>query len=400
MSYHVGPAWLAGAAERVVGSGMYAVSFGLVPLLCILCTSLAVLSSLHAHGLPDRLAAAAPAIAMTLPGLRNTPRGLYYALTGGNAAVLNDIWTFTSGMLNSSFGLAIGSGSLALLLDRRSRVWHVALASLGVASLVVLKPQFFVGVGLLVGLLAIERVVGRGASTPRTTWVFGAAAGALVMGVALAAVSPSSAYMSYFAHPVWAPGRTGYSLSEPFTNATLLFLLAIATWSAVSLPKRRAVLLGVGTAAYVGMAAFPGVRSAAVPLLLALAVSSIIALRGRPAMGAALCYGLLMRVAAAMTILVAGLYLIGVPVRPDVVAQAQRLVEPAFSANSEQGNLAQALAPLRLLLVTSAVGLLAVRAAQGTTWWRRAFCTAGSVSVMSLVPLITFAFLQPLRGYE
>ena len=36
VAYHVGPAWLAGVTERVLGRGVYLVSFGILPLLCVL----------------------------------------------------------------------------------------------------------------------------------------------------------------------------------------------------------------------------------------------------------------------------------------------------------------------------------------------------------------------------
>ena len=61
VDYHVGPAWLAGATERVLGYGLYGVSFGLVPLLSILSTAIATLYLLHLHGIPYRLSAAAAA---------------------------------------------------------------------------------------------------------------------------------------------------------------------------------------------------------------------------------------------------------------------------------------------------------------------------------------------------
>jgi len=68
VDYHVGPAWLAGATERVLGRGVYAVSFGLVPLLGILCTAIAILHVLSVHGIPYRLAAAATAVADDVAG--------------------------------------------------------------------------------------------------------------------------------------------------------------------------------------------------------------------------------------------------------------------------------------------------------------------------------------------
>jgi hypothetical protein len=400
VAYHIGPAWLAGATERVLGHGICLVSFGLVPLLCALSTAIAALYTLHLHGIPYRLAAAAAAITMTLPWLSSTPRAVYWDVTARDLAVLANIPTYPGLMLNSSFGLAVGMASLALLLDRRSRGWQVFLASVGLASLVQLKPQFFVGVGLLVGLVGLERLITRGDSAPRQSRVLGAAIAALAMGLALWAVSPSQGVESIFAQPVWAPGRTGYALKEPFTNATLLFLLAIALWSAIDLPTKQKRLIGVATGTYIGIAAFTGLGAARVLWLFVLAGASLVIARRRRASGTLLCYGLTMRIAAVMSILVATLYLVSFPVRGDVVAQVQRLVEPVFSTHTAQSDLAQALYPLQFLLVVSAVGLLAICAAQRDVWWRRAFCTAGAFSVVLHVALISFHFARPLRGLE
>ena len=401
VDYHVGPAWLAGATERVLGYGLYGVSFGLVPLLSILSTAIATLYLLHLHGIPYRLSAAAAAIAMTLPGLHIPPAALYYSVAAGNPDTLSGAWTFSSAlMLNANFGLAVGSACLALLLDRRSRGWQVALSSVGVASLVELKPQYAVGVGLVAALLGIERLVGRSLLGPRTTRVITAVAAALAIGMTLTAVLPSAVSTSMFAHPVWAPGRTGYSLSELFTTATLLSVLSLAIWSAIGASKGQRALIGVGTATYIGATAFSVNRSAQLLLLFTVAGSSIVIARGRPTSGPTRCYGLLTRLAVCMAILVGTLYLVSFPLRADAVVQAQRLVEPGFAATSEQGNLSQALTPLRLLLVTTALGLLTLCAVQGNVWWRRVFVMAGAVGVVSLVPLIIFDFAHPSRGHE
>jgi hypothetical protein len=400
VDYHPGPAWLAGATERVLGWGLYGVSFGLVPLLGFLAVVTASLQILRIHGIPYRVAAAATAIAMTLPGLRYTPLGVYY-LARGDVSELSDLWTFSAGLMhNVNFGLAVGMASLALLLDRRSRGWHLALASLGLASLVKLKPQFFVGLGLLVGIIVLERLVSRTLSKPRPGRVLAAAVAALVLGLTFTAAPPSSVYQSVFAHPVWAPGRTGYSLHEFFSNATLLFLLTIVVWFWVGVPAWHRKLVGIATATYIGFAAVGGVQAPGVLLLLAIALWSLIILRTRPACASTACYELLMGVAAGMAILVLALCLVSVPIRAEVVAQARHVVESAFSATSEQENLGQAVTPLRLLLVTSALGLLALRAAQSSTGWRRTFCAAGALSVTSLLALVGYYFVHPLRGYE
>ena len=403
VAYHVGPAWLAGATERVLGHGVYLVSFGMLPLLCVLATAIAALYALHVHGVPYRLAAAAAGIAMTLPGLQNTPRGLYQALAGAPVERLSDLWSLGSGpgtMLNISFGLAVATAVVALLLDPRSRGWHVALATVGLASLVELKPQFFLGVGLFVGWVAIEHMITRRAPAPRAHRMLGAGVAAFALALALTAALPRSVYWSVFGQPIWAPGRTGYQVSDVWTNAALLFGLAAAAWAAPQITGGQRRILAVATGLCIALAVLTNLRVPALLSVCAVALTSLHFVRGRPASRTTPCYGLLMTAAAAMATLVTMLCLIGFPVRADVVAQMQRIVEPAFNSLREQADLAEGLGPLRLLLVTSALALVAVCAAQASGRWRRAFCVAGAVTVASPLPLVAFDFLHPLRGYE
>ena len=403
VAYHVGPAWLAGATERVLGRGVYLVSFGLLPLLCVLTMAIAALYLLHTHGVRYRLAAAATGIALTLPGLENTPRGLYETLAGAPVERLSDLWSAASGpgvMLNIFFGLAVAMAVVALLLDRRSRGWHLALATIGLASLVELKPQFFLGVGLFVGWGALEHMIGRKAPAPRAHRMLGAGVAAFALALALTAALPRSVYWSVFGQPIWAPGRTGYQVSDVWTNAALLFGLAAAAWAAPQITGSQRRILAVATGLCIALAVLTNLRVLALLSVCAVALTSLHFLRGQPASRTTPCYGLLMRAAAGMATLVTILCLIGFPVRADVVAQMQRIVEPAFSALREQPDLAEGLGPLRLLLVTSALGLIVVCAAQSSGRWRRAFCVAGAVTVASPLPLVAFYFLQPLRGYE
>jgi len=399
VDYHVGPAWLAGATERVLGRGIYAVSFGLVPLLCVLSTAFAGLYALHVHGIPYRLAAAAAAIALTLPGLGASPRDLYYVLAARDVDVLTNVWAYWSLMLNAGFGIAVGTASLVLMLDRRSRDWQIVLASVGLASLVELKPQFFAGIGLVAGLVGIAYLVSDRGLTRRASRALAACVAALGLGLVLATLLPSSIYASFFAQPAWAPGRTGYALTEPFTNATLLFVFAVAVWCAADLPNSGRRLIGTATVTYIGMAAFPGLGAARVLVLLGLVLSSWLILR-RSAPDAIRAYRLPVTIAAGMATLIALFYLVSFPVRADVVARAQLLVEPTFSTHGGQRDLAQSLIPLQLLLVTSAVGLLALRVAHGTPGWQRVFCAAGALSVLSLLALVAFHFARPERGHE
>ena len=154
----MGPAWLAGATQKVLGFGLTDVLFGAVPALCTLSAIIAVIHILTVSGVPRRLAAAAVAIAACLPLSSN--RGFLDRLQDGPIAILTDMgtWPFASGlMLNSYLGIAVGMSSLALLFDRRSRMLGLTIAGLGLASLIQLKPQYFVSIGCVAGFVAIFR---------------------------------------------------------------------------------------------------------------------------------------------------------------------------------------------------------------------------------------------------
>lgn len=67
LDYHVGPAWVAAALDRLAGIPPEATLFGIMPLLCVLALALAGVALLAEFGVPRRLAAAALALSLLVP---------------------------------------------------------------------------------------------------------------------------------------------------------------------------------------------------------------------------------------------------------------------------------------------------------------------------------------------
>jgi hypothetical protein len=344
IDYHVGPAWLGAATERMVSGGMTEVLFGLVPLLCVLSSATALLALLHEGGLPRRLAAAVVGVAFCLPvgfNLYRFPRGVVRAL------LHTDLWFFGAGlMLNSYLAVAVGLCSLALLFDRRQPIVGMLLGAVGLGSLVQIKPQFFIGLGAVAGVLGLGRLLTPQPFQRRSWTAFAAVGGALGVGILAKRLLPG--FPVSFSLPVWAPGSTGYWPSrahiELVIAPTLLVVLGIIVWrSRASGPLMRR--LG-------RLSEFLGAVVVALPLVSVM------------------------------------LTLVSFPVR-------------GHSAGSGQPSLGQALIPLRLLLMVGLLAGLALVFGHARRSWR--LIPVGIVAaglVASPLPLIARNFMKPLLGYE
>lgn len=356
VAYHVGPAWLGGATDRLLGGGMTQVLFGVVPALCVLSAAMAMLLLLSRSGVSRRLAAAAVGVAFCLPvgfKLFRFPR------LSPSVFFDADMWFFSTGlMLNSFFAVAVGLGSVVLLLDRRHHVMGIVLGAVGLGSLVQIKPQFFVGLGVLAGVVGVGRLLGSRPFNPRSWTVFIASMGALALAVLATSMLPGSSVT--FAAPVWAPGSTGYSLAmahiELLVAPSLLALLGFANW----LSREPTPVMG---------------RLERLGEPLAAAVVTLVLLS---------------------TVLI----LVRFPVREDFATRAGA-VGLGHAAELVQWDLAQALLPLRLLLVVCALAGLAGLVAHARLWLGGipVVIVAGLI-VASPLPLIARNFVKPLRAYE
>jgi hypothetical protein len=341
--YHVGPTWLAAATDRLLGGGMTAVLFGLLPALCVLSAATALLLLLSRSGIPRRLAAAVVGTAFCLPvgfKLLGLPRGLARMLFNA------DMWFFASGlMLNSFLGVAVGLCSLVLLLEPRRQMIGIILGTVGLGSLIQIKPQFFVGLGAVAGIVGLGRVLGSRPFHPRSWAVFVASVGALALAVLAKSTLPGTPVS--FSAPIWAPGSTGYSPDM----AHIELLIA------------PPLLAGLAFAAWLSRRSMPVV----------------------PRLG--LNAELLTAVVGALALLVTLLTLFGFPVR-------------GHMATTVQQDLAQALTPLRLLLTVSALAGFAVFFAHYRASVRVLLVLLAGLIVASPLPLMGRNFRQPLRAYE
>jgi hypothetical protein len=344
--YHVGPAWFAGAAERSLGLDPGIILFGLVPLLCTLTFALAAVSLLRSRGVSSGTAVGATGILMALPGIAFTLPTTGYCFILSSCRVSPVLWTFSPDiMLNTCQGVAVGMAALALLLHAAPRPATTVMGSIGIAVLVAIKPQDFVGYGLLAGLVGLGYVAAVPGFQPRSWRLLVASLGAAAFGAVLVAAFPH--IDAHFDAPVWAPGRTPF----PFMEDRLIpaALLLISLFVARRYLRRH---LEVRT--------------------------------------------LQLTAAAAVLALGAFLALVLVPVRPDVVRQMVRLgADP-----SQPADLLNALQPVRLVVaLLSVVALLEtiphVRGRQRSLALGVAWLTAAS-PLLFMVP----SLLAPDNAYE
>ncbi len=226
IEYHVGPAWFAGTVQRSLGVGIGAVLFGLVPLLCTLTFAIAGVVLLRSFGVSEGSALGATGIVMALPGLAFTLPTTAYCLILTTCRASSVLWTFSPDMaLNTYQGIAVGMAALALLLDSVPWPGRTALGAVGLGVLVAIKPQSFVGYGVLAGVVGLGYVLGVGGFHPRgariVTAALAAAGLAIVMLVAFPHVEPR------FGVPTWAPGRTEFPFTEDRLLPTALLVVAL-----------------------------------------------------------------------------------------------------------------------------------------------------------------------------
>ncbi|MFA5882571.1 MAG: hypothetical protein WDA60_01840 [Acidimicrobiia bacterium] len=150
VEYHAGPSWIAGGLHRVFGLPVDVCLFVLVPVACVLVIGLSGYRLLRCLGAGERAALLAVAVAVSLP---MDPLGMVHDLALGRlGAVFLDpeAWWFTPGlMLNSLLALAVGMTAAWVIVGARS-IRRAALGGLTLATLMSLKPQYFVGfVGVL-----------------------------------------------------------------------------------------------------------------------------------------------------------------------------------------------------------------------------------------------------------
>lgn len=361
LGYPGGPAWFAGAVERMLGAGITHVLFGLVPLLCVLTLSIAALQVLRSNGVRYRHGAAALAMAFAVPLSDRTAAAAVYALPGG--LLVPHSWPFlpTDLMMNSLLALAIGVGGLALILDESSHWLRLALGSLALASVVEIKPQFYVTFGLLAGGIGVARLLGMGAAGRRDPRVVLAALASLPLAAVSVAVLPRAA--SVLDSPVLKSGDALGGFDEVYHASTVLVLVALLAWWAAGRGARGAIP-----------------RRPRRELLLA---------------------------SAGTVFLVAGvMHFVEFPCRPDSIARWLALgfdrsdaCYAAFSAaSSPTDGLGQTLIAPRLLILLTGFAIL-VTLADSRQPWRAALQAVGLIAIASPSAVLAEGFVRPANTF-
>jgi hypothetical protein len=354
LNYHVGPAWLAAAVQRQLGAGLSDALFGVIPLLSVLATVIGGAAALRSRGAPYPLAIAAVGLAMTLPLSDRSVLSLREALPGALLSPLSWPFLTTDLMPNAIFGFAVGVASVALLTEPRSGLGSTALGAMGLASLIQIKPQYYVGFALLLGLTGVVlwiRVRRPGGWPPQTLL---AVTASLPITLIQMRILPGD--LPYLEGPVWAPATSLGALFEPIRLSSVLAGAAVLAAGVVFLRRHRRMPDTAAT--------------------------------------------LLLPAAAALLGLAVALYALDFPYRQDYV---RRLLALGLSANDSamqaDDALSQCLEGPRLLLLAGAISLVGLVVLEGGDRWRRWFLACGALTVAAPVPLLVAGFVDPPSEY-
>ena len=345
IDYHVGPAWIAGSFGHFLGWGIPEVSFVAVPLMTAIVTVAGGAALCSRLGADPRAAVVAPGVLLVIPAVIRDGFGVlefpYLRDT--------DMFQFSASMmLNSQFAWALGIASVALLAATRPRlVWCGAV---GLATLTLSKPQFFIGfmvVAVAVGVvLAFDRDERPGAWRGHAS----ALAAAGVVGLLLLTNVQGSAG-ELLGSPQLRPFDTGLGLLNYRGTALLLFVvvtvIVLTVHTARALRVLRAAVL-VGSLG-VGMVAF--------------------------------------------------LSVVLVPTSAAGLASARKLGVTGWSVFTQQGNVAQAIVPVGIVVaLMSLAGLMTLALRSGR---RGAFAVVAvaCIAAFAPIPLMVTAARFPTGQY-
>ncbi|HEU4643495.1 MAG TPA: hypothetical protein VFS44_13645 [Gemmatimonadaceae bacterium] len=338
----VGPAWLAGAAQRLFGIGMGFVLFGLVPALCTLTIVIAGMRLLRRWGVLHRHAAIAVALTLTLPLAASTLRGAARGIARIDSPLS---WHYlpTSIALASLFALAVGLAALAIVHAGSARWSSLALGAAGVASVGALRPEYLVGIAV-VAVLCGARGEGRGIRDSGSGKRKAAAGVGIIAGVLLVAV--------------WAPGMT---------------MLGGMHWMVGAERGRWIEPLSVGTAV-------------AVVAAMVWAIAYLEEPAAWRTIGRALA-------ACALAVLVVSLasHWVGIGARSDVLANARAIGTSDDLARELRRAMERAVEPPRLLLLMTSFAIIVAAAARASRAVRAAAATLGALVVLSPLALLARA---------
>lgn len=150
VQYHVGPAWMAGSLDRVLGVPANAVLLVGVPLASTVVIVLCSVRLLRLMGVGSSVAALAAALPLSMPSNPYLLLRQSYGSFRGQAPLWDVLtnaehWWFSQElMLNSMTGLAVGLSACCLLVGRTDTL-RVVVGAAGIGSLLATKPQYAVG---------------------------------------------------------------------------------------------------------------------------------------------------------------------------------------------------------------------------------------------------------------
>jgi hypothetical protein len=233
VGYHAGQAWIAGALQRTFGVPANFSLFLLIPTLATVVAAVAAYRLLRQLGAPQVPSLVSVAIAVNVPAKFTDVSHVAHQLLLGHADALNDpqIWFLSAtSLMLSALWWAIGFTAGSTILG--ARTWKgTTVGLMALASLFAIKPQYFVGFGLLITVAWIIQVRQRRRPIP---WRQIALAGAVTMLVAafVYLVNPSDLRTTGVSlHLVTAlrnlvhPGRIAFLAPFPFYSACVTIVL-------------------------------------------------------------------------------------------------------------------------------------------------------------------------------
>ena len=415
IDYHVGPAWLAAEMQRATGTGLQSVLFGLLPTLATVSILAGISVVLNALGVSLRTAVGSAGLAVMAPATDLYP----LAFVQLSRLLSAENWTLGSAMMpNSYFGLAVGLSAVSLLIGPQRTRSQLALGATGLASVAVLKPQYFAGLGLLIGLLGLiwlarrafaKSRIGLSSAAPRKANGHVILLAALLFlpfllrrvfddpaaGVALGALTFVLILFSALRHGV-RPAQAALPAHLLVAAGTLLIGLTL-----LHILPGHPMVYGSPTIA-IGRTGWNNFEFASIAALLLVTSAALsgVSNHGKSPVMEHQCDDFAWVAMLAIAFITIGLQTVSLPIRPELIERASRLGTDMMQSTELQEPLAESLVPIRLLIVACCIASMSIGIASTARWTRIAFLTAIFLPLLLASGLLTRAFIHPELGYE
>lgn len=165
LEYHASISWIAGALNRTFGISVNFGLFVLVPIASVIVLAIGAYRVLRLLGAPTAASLVSVALVLNLP---SDPVRLVDAVVHGDEPRLLDAnaWVLSTTMLTLYvFALAVGFTAAWLLLGADS--WRGSIVGAAcLATLVAIKPQYFIGLGAVIAVALVLRARRRANRVP------------------------------------------------------------------------------------------------------------------------------------------------------------------------------------------------------------------------------------------